>query len=110
MQRAPGSLLALIRRLSQRLRVTTEQMTDTVDLPAGARVARARTHLAGLRSRADAQGLHIELQRFQREPDGLTRESINKHLPSLRDAGAIRISGQDITIVNAERLRAFQTD
>ena len=109
--RAPEALLALIRLLSGRLRTATEQMTDAVDLPAPARVAKALTYLAALHSRIDATGLHIALPLSQRELGaltGLTRESINKHLAALRDGGAIRISGQDITILDLPQLRQVQ--
>ncbi len=108
LQRVPESLLAVIRLLSARLHTATEQMTDAVDLPAPARVAKALTYLAALHSRSDAFGLHIGFQLSQRELGGLTgltRESINKHLANFRDAGSIRMSGQDITIVDLEALR-----
>ncbi len=111
LQGAPASLLALIRLLSGRLRTATEQMTDAVGLPAPARVAKALTYLAALHSRTDRLGLHIEFQLSQRELGaltGLTRESINKHLANFRDCGAIRMSGQDITILDLPQLRQAQ--
>ncbi len=110
MQLVPESLIAVIRLLSRRLRTATEQMTDAVDLPAPARVAKALTYLAALHSRPDGFGLHIEFQLSQRELGGLTgltRESINKHLANFRDAGSIRLSGQDITILDLDALRQY---
>ncbi len=106
--RAPEALLATVRLLSERLRTATEQMTDAVDLPAPTRVAKALIYLAALHSSAADGGLRIEFQLSQRELGGLTgltRESINKHLAAFRDAGWIRMSGQDIAILNLAALR-----
>jgi CRP-like cAMP-binding protein len=106
--RAPEALLATVRLVSERLRTTTEQMTDAVDLPTATRLAKALLHLAAISSRIDAAGVHIEFHLSQRELGGLTgltRESINKHLATLRDAGWIRLSGKDITLVNLAALR-----
>ena len=67
--------------------------------------------MAALHSRPDKFGLHIELQLTQRELGSLTgliRESINKHLGLFRDAGAIRMSGQNITIVDLAKLQHDQ--
>ena len=106
--RSTESLFAIIRLLSDRLRIATEQMTDAVDLPAPTRVAKALIYLAAMNARPEGDTLHIEFQLSQRELGGLTgltRESINKHLAAFRDAGTIRISGQDIAILNLPALR-----
>lgn len=106
--RTPEALLAMVRLVSDRLRTATEQMTDAVDLPAPTRVAKALVYLAALHSRAEVGGLRIEFQLSQRELGGLTgltRESINKHLASFRDAGWIRMAGQDIVLLNLTALR-----
>lgn len=104
----PEALLATVRLLSERLRTATEQMTDAVDLPAPARVAKALISLAALHSRLATDGLRIEFQLSQRELGGLTgltRESINKHLAAFRDAGWIRISGRDIALLDLPALK-----
>ena len=111
--RSPKALLATVRLLSERLRTATEQMTDAVDLPAPARVAKALISLAALHSRPDQDGLRIEFQLSQRELGGLTgltRESINKHLANFRDAGWIRISGRDIALVDLPALKQNLTE
>ncbi len=108
MQRKSESLFALIRLLSSRLRVTTARMTDAVELSVPARIVKALKYLAALHSRSDEHGLHLELQLSQSELGGLTgltRESINKYLGLFRDAGAIRMLGQDITIVDIGKLQ-----
>lgn len=106
--RTPEALLAMVRLVSDRLRTATQQMTDAVDLPASTRVAKALVYLGALHSRVEEAGLRIEFQLSQRELGGLTgltRESINKHLASFRDAGWIRLAGQDIVLTNLAALR-----
>jgi CRP/FNR family transcriptional regulator len=108
LERTPKALLATIRLLSERLRTATEQMTDAVDLPAPARVAKALIYLAALHSRPGSDGLRIEFQLSQRELGGLTgltRESINKHLANFRDSGWIRLSGREIALLDLPALK-----
>ncbi|MCW3473578.1 Crp/Fnr family transcriptional regulator [Limobrevibacterium gyesilva] len=108
--KTPQAMLAVIRLLSERLSATTAQMTDAVDLPAPARLAKALIHLASLHARADPDGLCIGLRLSQQELGaltGLTRESINKHLAHFRDAGCVRLSGRDITVVDLGALRQY---
>jgi CRP-like cAMP-binding protein len=111
--RSPEALFAVIRLLSQRLRVTTEQVTDSVALPAGARLAKAMMHLAALHSHHVKEGLRIDLPLSQRElggMTGLTRESINKHLATWRDAGWVALSGKSLTLRDVGALRSLVTD
>jgi CRP-like cAMP-binding protein len=108
MMRSPETLLAAIRLVSQRLRSATEQLVDGVALPAAARLAKALLHLAALHSHVDDQGLHIDFELSQRELGGmtdLTRESINKHLSTWRDAGWVRLVGKTVTITDLEALQ-----
>ena len=111
--RSPEALFAVIRLLSQRLRVTTEQVTDSVALPAGARLAKAMMHLAALHSHHVKEGLRIDLPLSQRElggMTGLTRESINKHLSTWRDAGWVALSGRSLTLRDVGALQALLSD
>jgi CRP-like cAMP-binding protein len=113
LERAPAALFEVTRLLSERLRHATEQLTDSVDLPAAARIAKALTQLAGLHSHPVANGLQIDLSLSQRElggMTGLTRESINKHLSSWRDNGWITFTDGAITLVNLEALQALLVD
>ncbi|MBV8591844.1 MAG: Crp/Fnr family transcriptional regulator, partial [Acetobacteraceae bacterium] len=76
---APASLLGVIRIVSERLRRATGLLTDGVDLPAAARLAKALMELAALNSHAVKDGLQINTTLSQRELGGmagLTRESI----------------------------------
>ncbi len=109
MMRSPEALLATSRMLSQRLRSATEQIIDSVTLPASARLAKALLHLAALHSHDDADGgLHIDFELSQRELGGmtdLTRESINKHLSTWRDSGWVRLAGKTITLTDVGALQ-----
>jgi CRP/FNR family transcriptional regulator, cyclic AMP receptor protein len=108
LERAPSALVELTKLLSERLRRATEQITDAVDMPAAARLAKALIQLAGLHSHPGPDGLHIDLNLSQRElggMTGLTRESINKHLATWRDSGWVRLSDGGIVLVNPRGLR-----
>jgi hypothetical protein len=99
----------MIRLLGRRVSRATEQMTDGLELPAPVRLAKALLELAALHSRLGEEGLEISLPMSQRELGGMTgliRESINKHLGSLREAGWLSQSGRTITLRNVAALRA----
>jgi CRP/FNR family transcriptional regulator, cyclic AMP receptor protein len=111
--RAPEAMFEIIRLLSERLRSTTEQMTDGLDLPAPARLAKALMHLAALHSHPVKSGLRIDFQLSQRElggMTGLTRESINKHLATWRDSGWVTLSDRYVTVLNPQRLQDLLRD
>ena len=111
--RAPEAMFEIIRLLSERLRSTTEQMTDGLDLPAPARLAKALMHLAALHSHPVKSGLRIDFQLSQRElggMTGLTRESINKHLAAWRDSGWVTLSDRYVTVLNPQRLQDLLRD
>jgi len=110
LQRQSSAMLAVVRLLSDRLRVVNEQLTDSVDLPAPARLAKALFRLAALHSHAVPGGLRIDLILSQRElgaMTGLTRESINKHLASWRDAGWLHLSDGAIVLARTDALRGL---
>lgn len=111
--RAPAAMLELIRLLSRRLRKTTEQMTDVIDMPAPARIAKALLQLAALHSKPVPGGLQIELALSQRELGGMTgliREIINRHLGNWRDAGWLRLSDRSIVLTDVQALRTLLRD
>jgi CRP-like cAMP-binding protein len=99
--RSPDAMFWMIRLLGRRLGKATEQMTDGLDMPAPARLAKALLQLAALHSRPAPDGLRISLALSQRELGGMTgliRESINKHLGQWRDAGWLSQNGRTITL------------
>jgi len=106
--RSPEAMFWVVRLLGRRLSKTTRQLTDGLELPAPARLAKALLQLAALHSRPAADGLQIDLPLSQRElgaMTGLIRESINKHLGIWRDAGWLSQSGRTITLHNVSALR-----
>lgn len=110
LQRQPQAMLAVVRLLSARLRTATEQLTDAVDMPAPARLAKALFRLAALHSHPVPGGLRIDLPLSQRElgaMTGLTRESINKHLATWRDAGWLHLNDGAIVLARVDLLRGL---
>ncbi len=108
--RQPEAMLELLRLVSERLRAVTELVTDAVDLPAPARLAKALLRLAALHSHAVPNGLRIDLVLSQRElgaMTGLTRESINKHLSGWRDAGWVQLDERAIVLTDLRSLRTL---
>lgn len=106
--RSTEAMFWVIRLLGRRLNKATQQMTDGLELPASARLAKALLELAALHSRPAADGLQISLAMSQRElgaMTGLIRESINKHLGQWREAGWLSQSGRAITLHNVAALR-----
>jgi CRP/FNR family cyclic AMP-dependent transcriptional regulator len=108
--RSPDAMFWIIRLLGRRLNRATEQMTDGLDLPAPARLAKALLQLAALHSRPAADGLRINLPLSQRELGGMTgliRESINKHLGLWREAGWLSQAGRTITLHDVAALHSL---
>ena len=107
MARSPEALQTVIQLISRRLRTATERVLDGVAMVASARLAKALIQLAELQCSAVGDGARIDLQLSQTElggMTGLTRESINKHLASLRDAGWISLSGKAVTLLDCAAL------
>lgn len=107
---SPAAMLGVIRLLSRRLSRTTAQMTDVLELPAPARLAKAVLELAALHSQPVSDGLRISLPLSQRELGGMTgliRESINKHLGQWRDTGWLSLTERSITLHNVPALRGL---
>lgn len=110
LMRQPDAMLEVVRLVSERLRTVTELMTDSVDLPAPARLAKALLRLAALHSHAVPGGLRIDLMLSQRElggMTGLTRESINKHLSGWRDSGWVQLDDRAIVLTDLAAVRAL---
>ena len=109
----PAAMLEVIRLVSRRLRKTTEQMTDVIDMPAPARIAKALLQLAALHSKPVPGGRQIELALSQRELGamaGSIREVINRHLRNWRDAGWLRLSDRSIVLTDEQALRTLLRD
>ena len=107
MERSAEASQAMLRLLSQQLRSARQQVVDVVVLPAPARLAKALLALARLAGPAARDGTRIAPRLSQAElggMTGLTRESINKNLAALRDAGWIALEGGSVTLLDVAAL------
>jgi CRP-like cAMP-binding protein len=108
--RSVEGMLAATTLVSRRLRAATQRVIDTVALPATARVAKAFLELAELHCETARNGASIGLRISQAElggMTGLTRESVNKQIALLRDAGWISQSGGLVTLLDTAALAAL---
>lgn len=111
--RSTEAMFWVIRLLGRRLNKATQQMTDGLELPAPARLAKALLQLAGLNSQPTPDGLRISLTLSQRElgaMTGLIRESINKHIGLWREQGWLSQTGRTITLRDVSALRRVAED
>ncbi len=107
MERSVEGAQAMMRLLSERLRHARQRVVDVTVLPAPARLAKALIDLAELQCPVVLGGVRIELRLSQAElggMTGLTRESINKNLAALRDAGLISLAGGSVTLIDIAAL------
>jgi CRP/FNR family transcriptional regulator len=98
--------------LSSRVRSSTQQMDSLASLSIGQRLARKLLQLAQDYGQVEANGVRITLRLSQSDLAsliGATRESINKALRDFRQKGCLHIEQGDITILDAEALKAQVT-
>jgi CRP-like cAMP-binding protein len=113
MERCPEGLLAMVQLISGRLRAVTQRVLDAKALSPSSRVAKLLMHLAELQSPVVGDGTKIALRLSQAELGamiGLTRESMNKHLAAMRDAGWIALSARSVTLLNTLALHDVSRD
>jgi CRP-like cAMP-binding protein len=102
----PEALLEIIQVLCGKLRSASAIIEDNT-LEMQGRTARGLLRLAEQHGRTSKVGVRLELKMSQRELGaylGLSRENVSRQLGHLRDAGAISVSGTDITITDEEGL------
>src|SRR5262245_56915479 len=102
----PEALLEIIQVLCGKFGSASAIIEDN-PLEMKGRTARGLLRLAEQHGRTSKVGVRLELKMSQRELGaylGLSRENVSRQLGLLRDAGAISVSGTDITITEKERL------
>jgi CRP-like cAMP-binding protein len=108
----PQLALNFMKVLSSRVRSSTQQMDSLASLSIGQRLARKLLQLAQDYGQVEANGVRITLRLSQSDLAsliGATRESINKALRDFRQKGWLHIEQGDITILDAEALKAQVT-
>ena len=112
-ERSPEGLHAVMHLVSERLRHTTQQVLDSVALPASARLAKTLLHLARMREPALKEGERIDFRLSQSElgsMTGLTRESINKLLGAWREAGWIQLGSRSLELLDPDALERLVSE
>lgn len=109
----PGAARAMLEALARRLREATDQVAGMALLSVEARVAR---HLARLFDSAakDAAATAVasiavnqtELARAL----GVTRESVNKHLARMKQAGVLDVASGRVTLLDPQALEALAVE
>jgi len=101
--------LALLRVLSQRLRLANESFQDVAFFDVGGRLARRLADLAATHGLTQEEGVLIDMPISQErlaQMIGATRESVNKALAALMRRGLVRRSGRKYVVSNIEELRS----
>jgi CRP-like cAMP-binding protein len=105
----PAVTLRFVEVLCERLRRLTEILEEVMFLNAGPRVAKALLRLAEEHGRRHGGAVALGMRISQSDLGahvGLSRESVNRVLQSLREAGVLAIEDGIITIRDQDRLRA----
>jgi CRP-like cAMP-binding protein len=106
-------LLAMLKLTDDRLQRLTEQLMDSRARTAPARLAKALLRLTRLPSIGTDSGTRLPLRISQGELSimaGMSREIVNKHLGSWRDAGWIEMSGGTVASVDVTALSEVSGD
>lgn len=110
--RYPQLALNFMKVLSSRVRSSTVQMDSLASLGISQRLARKLLQLAQDYGKAEAHGVSITMRLTQSDLaslTGATRESINKTLREFRQNGWLLMEQGQITILDAEALKAQVT-
>jgi len=105
----PGALHSVLYALSMRIRKTDDMLGETCFMSISMRLARRLVEMAEKKAGHDSgKKTPIELKLRQRDLAsllGVSRESINKELKTLRDRGVVTTSRNAITIMDMDVLR-----
>lgn len=104
----PELMLHVIEMLCERLRNTTESVTDIIFLDLRARLAKRLVALAVGYGRETEDGIRIALKLSQSDLGrllGATREAVNKQLHGMIEERLIALDGRTIVVCDLQRLR-----
>jgi CRP/FNR family transcriptional regulator, cyclic AMP receptor protein len=112
-ERKPEGLMALLRLADGRLQTTVERLLDSRARTAPVRLAKALQEVARLPGSGPDGSPCLPLRLSQSELGvmaGMSREMVNKHLATWRDAGWIRMSGGTVASVDSDALAAMSCE
>jgi CRP-like cAMP-binding protein len=104
----PAAAVALLRELAQRVRETVDQVGEIAILSIDTRIAR-RLWMTFAEAAPDAspkRGMRVRVNQSElASVINVTRESVNKHLRRMKDAGVIAIDGGKVELLDDGALR-----
>lgn len=104
----PAAAVALLRELAQRVRETVDQVGEIAILSIDTRIAR-RLWMYFVEAAPDAvpkQGMRVRVNQSElASVVNVTRESVNKHLRRMKEAGVITIDAGKVTLLDEASLR-----
>jgi CRP-like cAMP-binding protein len=108
LEREPRLAQHLIELLCERLRITTDRISDAVFLDLASRLAKTLDALATAHGRTTDKGTLIDAKLSQSalaQLLGVTREAVNKQLKIFAKAGLVTTMGGKMVVLNAAGLR-----
>jgi CRP/FNR family transcriptional regulator, cyclic AMP receptor protein len=107
-QKTPSVALGMLTELSNRLRTTTENISNLTFFDAYGKVARCLLDLAEKIGKKEGDGMTLELALSRQElanMAGLSRETFARILKEFQVRGCLQVQGKKITIVDEKVMR-----
>ena len=109
----PEGLMALLRLADGQLQTAIERLLDSRARTAAVRLSKVLLEVARLADRGPCGNKSLLMRLSQSELGvmaGMSREMVNKHLATWRDAGWIQMSGGTVSSVNKDALLAMSCE
>lgn len=110
LERKPSAALSIIRSLCHKMRRTNSLVRDTSGLAMGPKLARGLLRLMDEHGERKEDGLTLTFRMNQSDLGNyvsLSRENVNRQLKMWEEAGVIRLSRGNISILDEDALRAI---
>lgn len=107
-QKTPSMALGMLTELSNRLRTTTENISNLTFFDAYGKVAQCLLDLADKVGKREEEGVAIQLTLSRQElanMSGLSRETFARILKEFQVRGCLKVQGKKITILNEKVMR-----